>query len=173
MNNGKLAGINESDSGETVGSLAGIANNPVNTSGQLAGIESQQTIEMSGQVSVPLGPLADPTSLATRGLRVHSARKRSVIDRHPPMVGARAMFSIDFFDVVSKQAVSPTNVFVEIEHVSGGGTETIKMIENTGRIGYYTGSLIPSMSGEWNARAHYGDEGDIIDTTRFYVLPAQ
>jgi len=119
------------------------------------------------------GPLADPESLATRGLRVHAARKRSVIDRHPPMVGARAMLSIDFYDMVSKQAVSPQNVRVEIDHVGTHGTETISMTENSGRIGYYTCSFIPSLSGDWNARAKYGDGDEAIDTIRFYVLSAQ
>jgi len=140
---------------------------------QLAGATISAPVASRGPAKPNLGPLANPESLATRGLRVYATRKRSVIDRHPPMVGARAMLSIDFYDVVSKQAVSPDNVYAEIEHAGGGGTETIGMTENTGRIGYYTCSFIPSMSGDWNARAKYGDGNEAIDSTRFYVLPAQ
>jgi len=144
---------------------------------RLAGepIDAAQLDQETKELPAPLlgPPPASPDMLATRGLRVHSARKRSVIDRHPPMVGARAMLSIDFYDTISKQAVSPENVRVEIEHVNGGASETISMIENTGRIGYFTCSFIPSIYGDWNARAKYGTSDEAIDSTRFYVLPAQ
>lgn len=120
-----------------------------------------------------VGPLSAPAVAATlisRGLKIYSARRKNLYDKRPSLVGLRTMFTIDFYDLDTKEPVSPSKVRVDL--IAPDGTEacTVDLIENSGRDGYYTGSFIPEISGEWKAIVRYGTRDDMIDRAKFYVL---
>lgn len=118
---------------------------------------------------IPLGATANAQSQATHGLKVSAARKRSLYDNRAAVVGMRVMFAIDFYDVVTKQPVSPTNVKVTAS--IGDTSVDVSLVENSGRVGYYTGSFVPTVPGEWTAIARAGAlPGEVVDDTQFYVL---
>jgi hypothetical protein len=143
------------------------------TNRRLAG---DNVVPINREVSISqLGPLAAPAVAATlmhRGLRVRSARKRNLYDNRPSIIGMRTLFSVDFYDGTTKQAVSPTSVKIDLITPSGGTFGTINLTENTGRAGHYDGSFLPTIPGEWIARLKYGTAGEVVDKTQFYVLPA-
>jgi len=118
----------------------------------------------------PLSATAVTGKIQSRGLKVSAARQKSLYDNRPPIVGMRAMFSTDFYDLETREAVSPTNVKVTVAH--GETITEVTLVENSGRIGHYAGSFIPDESGEWTATLKFGSGSEVADITRFYVNAA-
>jgi hypothetical protein len=108
--------------------------------------------------------------MGTIGLSVMPARQRNVFDK-TIVTRMRVMFSISFHDIRTKQAVTPTNP-VTVQLISpANATTTVTLTETVADTsGIYTGSFLPTVSGEWRATALQGTE--VVDKARFYVQAA-
>jgi len=155
--------------------LAGESNQPIHTKPRkLVGDNvialPVQPVESISQQSIigPLGAAAVVGKTACRGIRVIAARKRNLYDNRPPLVGMRTVFTVDFYDIETREAVSPTSV--KITANIGDEEQIVNLVENSGRIGHYSGSFIPGTHGTWTAKLTFGGSNEYLEEVQFYVL---
>jgi hypothetical protein len=81
----------------------------------------------------------------------------------------RHMLSIRFYDAVTKAAVSPTQVKVNLVDPDGA-TSLVTMTEIQTDEGHYQGSFIPATTrGDWRYTVTHASVTDVLDAGRFYV----
>jgi len=164
----RLIGVDVKESSPE-GTLIGSSSELAQPKSLIGESDTSNVIQLPTSLSAPLALPAVTASLATRGLRIQAARRKSLYDNRPSVVGMRTMFTLDFYDIVTKEQVTPTSV--NVVATNGATTTTISMVETTGRTGHFTGSFVPSVSGEWLAVArHGGANGEIVDSANFYVI---
>lgn len=136
---------------------------------RLAGLPAPlNVVPIDALAAAPLTVPLNVQTLFTSGIKILAARKRSLYDNRSPVVGMRLVIAIQFSDSETNEPMTPTVVKAHLD--KGNESATLNMVENSGRVGYFTASYVPDESGEWMCRVTHGNTNELVDRKRFYVV---